>query len=218
LTRAIDQGCADVACLASHTGAATVCGSCKPLLGQLLGAVEVAPVMAARTLTAAGIVVMVATLLWLLPFSIPYTGTVQASLRVDELWRSTWFKQISGFSLLGLSLLLALVSLRKRVRRVYWGDFDGWRVLHVLAGVLTVAVLVAHTGFRLGDNLNFYLMAVFAGLLLAGAAASAAVGLQHALPVALARRVRTLSIWGHVLLLWPLPALLGFHVLKTYWY
>ena len=218
LTRAVDQGCADIACLASHTGASTVCGSCKPLLGQLLGAVEVAPVMAARTLTAAALVVMVAALLWLLPFSLPYADTVQASLRVDALWRSGLFKQASGFTLLALSLVLALVSVRKRVRRLYRGEFDGWRLLHVLAGVLTVGVLVAHTGFRLGDNLNFYLMCVFTGLLLAGAAASAAVGLQHVLPMALARRTRELSIWGHVLLLWPLPALLGFHVLKTYWY
>jgi nitrite reductase (NADH) large subunit len=218
LTRAVDQGCADIACLASHTGASTVCGSCKPLLGQLLGAVEVAPVMAARTLTAAALVVMVAALLWLLAFSLPYADTVQASLRVDALWRSGLFKQASGFTLLALSLVLALVSVRKRVRRLYRGEFDGWRLLHVLAGVLTVGVLVAHTGFRLGDNLNFYLMCVFTGLLLAGAAASAAVGLQHVLPMALARRTRELSIWGHVLLLWPLPALLGFHVLKTYWY
>ena len=218
LTRAVDQGCVDVECLASRTGASTVCGSCKPLLGQLLGAVDVAPVAAACTLTLAAIVVVMTTLLWLLPVSLPYGDTVQASLRIDDLWRNGLFKQISGFTLLGLSVLLALVSVRKRVRRLRWGSFDGWRVLHVLAGLLTVAVLVIHTGFRLGDNLNFYLMSVFAGLLLAGASASAVVGLQHVLPLALARRSRALSIWTHVLLLWPLPALLGFHVLKTYWY
>jgi len=218
LTRAVDQGCVDVACLASHTGASSVCGSCKPLLGQLLGAVDVAPVVAARTLTATAIVVVIATLLWLLPATLPYSDTVQASLRIDDLWRSGLFKQISGFTLLGFSVLLALVSLRKRVRRLFWGSFDSWRVLHVLAGLLTVAVLVTHTGFRLGDNLNFYLMCVFAGLMLAGAAASAVVGLQHVLPLVLARRSRALSIWAHVLLLWPLPALLGFHILKTYWY
>lgn len=218
LTRAVDQGCVDIAGLAGCTGASTVCGTCKPLLGQLLGAVEVAPVTAARTLTAVAGVVMIATLLWLLPFSLPYSDTVRASLRIDNLWRDGLFKQISGFTLLGLSIVLALVSARKRVRRLRWGSFDGWRVLHVLAGLLTVAVLVTHTGFRLGDNLNFYLMCVFAGLMLAGAAASAVVGLQHVLPLALARRSRELSIWTHVLLLWPLPALLGFHVLKTYWY
>jgi nitrite reductase (NADH) large subunit len=218
LTRAVDQGCADVACLASHTGASTVCGSCRPLLGQLLGAAEITPVVAARTLTAMAIVVAMTTLLWPLPFSLPYADTVHASLRLDELWRNGLFKQISGFTLLGLSMVLALLSVRKRVRRLRWGSFDGWRLLHVMAGTLTVAVLVAHTGFRLGENLNFYLMSVFAGLMLAGAAASAVVGLQHVLPLTLARRSRELSIWAHVLLLWPLPALLGFHILKTYWY
>jgi nitrite reductase (NADH) large subunit len=218
LTRAVDQGCVDVACLASQTGASTVCGSCKPLLGQLLGSVEIAPVAAARTLTVVAMVVVIASLLWLTPFSLPYAETVHASWHIDDLWRNGLFKQISGFTLLGLSIVLGLVSARKRVRRLRWGSFDGWRVVHVLAGLLTVAVLVAHTGFRLGDNLNFYLMLVFAGLLLAGAAASAVVGLQHILPLALARRSRALSLWTHVLLLWPLPALLGFHVLKTYWY
>ena len=52
---------------------------------------------------------------------------------------------------------------------MHWGSFDGWRAVHVLSGVLTLAVLVAHTGFRTGENLNFFLMMVFSGLLLAGA-------------------------------------------------
>jgi nitrite reductase (NADH) large subunit len=218
LTRAVDQGCGDVACLAGRTGASTVCGSCKPLLVQLLGEVTLEPVRAARALTGAATVAGLAVLLWLLPVVFPYADTVQQELRVDELWRNGLYKQISGFILLGLSVLLALVSLRKHVSRLRWGRFDGWRLVHVLTGVLSLAVLFAHTGFRPGDNLNFYLMLVFAGLLLAGAAASAVIGLQHVLPLTLARRIRTFSIWSHVLLLWPLPALLGFHVLKTYWY
>jgi len=120
--------------------------------------------------------------------------------------------------LIGMSAVLGLVSLRKRVAWMRWGNFDGWRVVHVIAGVMTASILVVHTGFRLGDNLNFHLMLVFAGLLLAGTAASAVMGLQHVLPISLARRIRELSIWSHVLLLWPLPALLGFHILKTYWF
>ena len=218
LSKVVDQGCADVACLAKQTGASTVCGSCKPLLVQLLGAVEISPVYAARTLTAAAFVVALAAVLWLLPVRIPYTDTVQLSFQIDTLWRNPLFKQISGFSLLGLSVLLAVLSLRKRVRRLTWGHFDSWRAVHVLAGVLTVSMLLLHTGFRLGDNLNLYLMLVFIGLLLAGAVASAVVGLQHVLPLTLARRTRELSVWSHVLLLWPLPALLGFHILKGYWY
>ena len=218
LTKAVDQGCSNVACLAERTGASTVCGSCKPMLNQLLGDTAIAPVPAAPVLAGAALIAALATLLWFLPVVIPYAETVQASLRFDELWRNSLYKQISGFTLLGLSVVLAVVSLRKRVRRLTWGSFDGWRAVHVLSGVLTLAVLVAHTGFRTGENLNFFLMMVFSGLLLAGAAASAVVGLQHVMPLSLARRTREVSIWAHVLLLWPLPALLGFHVLKTYWY
>jgi len=34
----------------------------------------------------------------------------------------------------------------------------------------------------------------------------------------MARKTREISLWMHIILLWPLPALLGFHVLKTYWF
>ena len=53
--------------------------------------------------------------------------TVQLSWRWDELWRDSWFKQVSGFTLLGLSAVgLLLVSARKRIRRHNPGpDFVG---------------------------------------------------------------------------------------------
>ena len=71
----------------------------------------------------------------------------------------------------------------------------------------TVAALVALVGDR-------HTLA----LLLAGSVASGVIGLQRVLPRGRARRTRELSLWLHILLLWPLPALLGFHILKTYWY
>lgn len=218
LTAVVDAGCCAVECLVKQTGASTVCGSCKPLLVQLLGAAEIEPVRAARLLFGAALFAGLLTLFWFLPLRVPYADSVRAPFAVDVLWRNGLFKQISGFALLGCSVLLALAALRKRIAWFHWGDFGGWRALHVLLGGLTVAVLLAHTGLRLGDNLNFWLMIVFAGLLMAGAAASAVMGLQHVLPLSLARRGRELSMWAHVLLLWPLPALLGFHILKTYWY
>jgi nitrite reductase (NADH) large subunit len=218
LTTAIDAGCTGLERLARQTGASTVCGSCKPLLIQLLGVIDIEPVRGARILVVSAIVAAVVALFWFLPVSIPYADSVQASPSLDMLWRNGLFKQITGFTLLGFSVSLALVSVRKRTAWMRWGDFGGWRAVHVLLGVLTATVLVAHTGFRLGDNLNFYLMIVFAGLLMAGAAAGAVMGLQHVLPLSLARRTRELSLWMHVLLIWPLPALLGFHILKTYWY
>ncbi len=218
LSACVDSGCASVECLAEKTGASTVCGTCKPLLAQLVGATKVEPVRASGLITVAVALVGIAVLAMLLPVKLPYAETVQSGLQIDALWRNGFYKQVSGFSLLGLSVMLAALSLRKRIRRLEWGGFDSWRLLHIIAGVVTVSILAAHTGLRLGDNLNGWLMLVFTGLLAAGAAAGAAMGLQHALPLALSRRVRELSVLVHILLLWPLPALLGFHILKTYWY
>jgi nitrite reductase (NADH) large subunit len=150
--------------------------------------------------------------------AIPFADSVRTPLQWDLLWRDSLAKQISGFSLLGLAVLVSLISLRKRVKSVSFGAFADWRLVHVLVGGLAVATLIAHTGLRLGHHLNLYLMLSFAGLLLAGAVASGAIGLQHALPRGLAKRTRELSLWMHILLLWPLPALLGLHVLKTYWF
>ena len=218
LSCAVDQGCTQVACLAQQTGASTVCGSCRPLLAQLLGAVAIEPVRTARVLVGTALIALPATLQFFLPLDIPFADSVQQGPHIDVLWRNGLFKQVSGFALLAFALLLAVLSLRKRVAGMQWGSFDGWRTLHVIAGVLTVMVLLVHTGLRMGTHLNFWLMLVFAGLLLAGAGASASMGLQHVLPLTLARRSRALSLWAHVLLLWPLPALLGFHILKTYWF
>jgi nitrite reductase (NADH) large subunit len=215
---ALRAGCCTVQDLRSHTGASSVCGSCKPLLADLVGGQPPEPEPGNRTLVWSGGVSLLAALTVLLAPDIPYARSVQVDIPWDLLWRDGLLKQISGFSLLGLGVLLSLVSLRKRARRISFGSFSGWRIVHVLLGTLTVATLVAHTGLRLGYHLDLYLMSGFIALLLAGAAASGVIGLQHILPRAAAKRGRELSLWLHIVLLWPLPALLGFHILKTYWF
>jgi nitrite reductase (NADH) large subunit len=44
------------------------------------------------------------------------------------------------------------------------------------------------------------------------------VSREHVLTPARARRVRAALTWAHILLFWPVPVLLGFHVFKTYYY
>jgi nitrite reductase (NADH) large subunit len=41
---------------------------------------------------------------------------------------------------------------------------------------------------------------------------------HHRRAPAQARRVRSALTWMHILLFWPVPVLLGFHVFKTYYY
>jgi nitrite reductase (NADH) large subunit len=219
LSEAMSEGQSSIAALAACTGASTVCGSCKPLLAELVGSSEPVPAEPGRRgLMVAGVLSLLAALAFLLAPPIPYPDSVQVSLRWDALWRDGLLKQITGFGLLGLGALISLISLRKRLPRFSLGAFSAWRTVHVVLGVLVAALLVAHTGLRLGHNLNLLLMLSFVGLLLVGAAASGVIGLQHRLPRRFAARSRSISLWLHILLLWPLPALLGFHVLKTYWY
>jgi len=218
LSQAMNAGHCTVEQLCEKTGASSVCGSCKPLLAELVGAESVEPEPGTRPLVVAGVLSLVVSLALFFAPAIPFPDTVQKTVNWDLLWRDSLLKQISGFSLLGFSILLAVVSLRKRIKRMTFGKFSSWRVVHVIMGVLAIATLVAHTGLRLGDNLNLYLMLSFTGLILAGAVASGSIGLQHLLPRTLAQRSRELSIWSHIILLWPLPALLGFHILKSYWY
>ncbi len=220
LSNAITKGCRDVRSLAESTNASTVCGSCRPLLQQMLGAIGIEAVRASRLLLVSGIVTLFAIAAFLSLPNISYSDSVQNTWHWDLLWRDTLFKQISGFTLLGRSVVLAFISIPKRykTKKVSWGQFSSWRAVHVAVGLFVLVALVAHTGLRTGHELNMILMLVFSGLLLAGAVLSGAVGLQHKLPLSLARTMRAWSLWTHIALLWPLPVLLGFHVLKTYWY
>jgi nitrite reductase (NADH) large subunit len=218
LSQAIQAGHGSVEALCAHTGASSVCGSCKPLLAELAGAPEVAAEPGSRTLLWAAIATLAAALAFLLSPAIPFPDSVQVPLRWDLLWRDSLLKQISGFTLLGLGVLVSVISLRKRLTRFSFGTFASWRLVHVVLGTLAAITLIGHTGLRLGYNLNLLLILNFVALLLAGALASGVIGLQQVLPRARARRTRELSLWLHIVLLWPLPALLGFHILKTYWF
>ncbi len=148
----------------------------------------------------------------------PYANTVQLDWRWDVLWTNSWFKQVSGFTLVGLAVLGMILSLRKRITRFSAGHFDHWRFTHVAIGALAIVALAIHTGFRFGTNLNFYLMALFTSLSLVGVLLSLVIASEHKISVATVVKLRQWGIWAHVVLCWPIPALLSFHVLKTYYF
>lgn len=217
IERAIREGARDLPSLAQATGAGSHCGACRPVLSELLGTWAVQPVRWHGLTLTAGVLVAVGILAVVLLPPIPYPETVQLPWRWDALWREGSFKQISGYTLLGLVLGALSLSLRKRIGRLQaLGQFDAWRIAHVLLGPLMLAGLLAHTGGRLGEGLDRALMLCFALSLGLGGVTGLILGQEH-LSRKLAAWRSKLTFW-HILAFWPLPVLLGFHILKVYWY
>lgn len=219
LNSAINSGCETVACLATATRASTVCGSCKPLLAEMLGEeVRQEPVRAWRSLLAVSALTLTLAALFFFVWRIPYADSVQVSVRWDELWRDSLLKQISGFSMLAMMLMGLIISLRKRMQKFKLGDYNLWRISHVVLGIGALLGLIVHTGFRFGDELNFILMMNFIVLTIVGANASTVIATEHQQVPAQAKKQRRRWNNLHLLLFWPLPVLLGFHVVKTYYF
>ncbi len=225
ISDAIALGAVTVEDVQRDTGASTVCGSCQIQVSALLGGPPVRkplrwwrPVAAASVAAVLGAILTLVFPVWPLARSIANVGLA------EKLWLDGTWKQVSGYTLLTFSVLAALLSFRKRwlpaaiVRRI--GDFGAWRLVHILIGATALVVLFAHTGFRLGHNLNFWLMSCFLTASLSGATIGLTSALEHRISTspATAARLRALALWLHILALWPLPLLLGFHILSVYYY
>jgi nitrite reductase (NADH) large subunit len=218
LSQALASGCNSIENLTARTGAGRVCGSCRPLLSELVGAGSRAVLQPGRQSLAIGSALALLLAMWLIGWGpLPYSETAQGDFKPEVLWSDGVWKQVSGYSLVGLSLLGLLLSARKRIARIKFGEFAWWRVAHVLFGVATLAILVAHSGFSLGNNLNFMLMLSFLKLSLMGALAGAVTAMEQR-PTRITKHLRAWTSTTHILLLWPLPALLGYHILSVYYF
>jgi len=218
LDAACQTGCKSAEALSRNTGAGTVCGSCKPLLVDLAGGGPLPAERGWKPLSVFGALALLTACLYLL-FKIPFPDTADLAWRWDAIWRDSLYKQISGYSALGAMALLAVIGLRKRwptLNGLF--QFSGWRVVHVILGVLLVAIMVVHTGGRLGVNLDRVMTLVTAVAVLSGAALALIVGRQQALAPGFVKRTQRGAVWIHILALWALPVLLGVHILKAYYF
>lgn len=217
LSAAIAGGCGSVSALSSCTNASSVCGSCKPLLMELLGSEtprEAVP--AAHKLFGFALAAAVLALVFLLLPGLPFAHSVSVPLHWDSWWRDSFAKQVSGYSLLALALALGVLGLRKRIKRFAWGDYAIWRFIHSIVGVGVLLGFLAHTGGHMGSQLNFYLAFSFIAATLAGGVFAALVAREHSLDAVRVRRLKAAALWSHILFLWPLPVLLGFHIAQGY--
>ncbi|MEM7601586.1 MAG: FAD-dependent oxidoreductase [Verrucomicrobiota bacterium] len=224
LCDAIDTGTRDVDRLCAMTGAGSVCGSCRPLIAELAGEVvtDKKPALSSKLLLwISAVAIVLATTIFLVPEPPVAQSVTSFWYNVEFIWRDFVTKQITGYSLMGLSALGLVMSLRKRIKWFKLGDFLNWRAIHSAFGLISLVALFAHTGFRFGDNLNFWLMFVFVLLNLLGAFAGVIASLEvrgTGKTAIYARRLRPSLTWAHIILFWPFPILLGFHILSVYLY
>lgn len=210
--------------IAKETSCSEVCGSCRPLLEELCGAETLTPnkPVGVKSLMVFSIIAALGVLAILISPPAPIADSVESwYYKVDKLWRSSVVKQITGYTMMGVFLLGLLISLRKRFKWFRFGHFNNWRVFHSIFGVVSLVTLFAHTGFHFGHNLNYWLMLTFVLLNLLGGFAGvfAAIESSGITGMALvARKYRPVLTYAHLVLFWPLPILLVFHIASVYLY
>ncbi len=219
LSKCISQGVCSIEQLQGETKASTVCGSCKPLLMSLLGESEsVKPQIAYKALGILSIIVAMLLSVFLIGKPIPYSESVN-SFNLDNLWIDPLIKQITGYAIASLTLIgIVFITLRKRLDVKILGEFCYLRVSHVVLSLLALTLLVVHTGFNWGNNLNFLLLATFIAASIVGVALSLLNANEHKVSPALIKRWRHNISQLHIVVTWPLPVFLGFHITSVYYF
>ncbi|MEW5249577.1 FAD-dependent oxidoreductase [Microbulbifer sp. 2201CG32-9] len=219
LCAAISAGKRTLQELQLATDAGSVCGSCRPLIAELLDVPAPNLVMRhARGILFTSILSLALIVIALLLPATPVTESVQSHWYWNKLWYDNFWKQVSGYTLLSLCLLTASLSLRKRWQRLKTGHMDHWRYVHSLIGLLALLVLVVHTGFRLGENLNLALMLVFLAATTTGSLVGVFMARNHHWTDMKLREHRKWWSRVHYALLWALPVLLFYHILAVYYF
>jgi nitrite reductase (NADH) large subunit len=219
LGEAMRLGANTVELLMRETNASTVCGTCRPLLHEVLGTNSVQePVYGARAIAVTSLLAALVALAALLLPSWPFSPSFEAGEGLDRFWLDDTWKQISGFTLLGLAAVIAFLSVRKRIRWRRLGDYRFWRIVHTVTGVAALAALFMHTGFNLGQNLNRWLMVTFLAVAIGGGLTGLVTAGDHAVKAKGIRSPRNALVWVHILTFWPMPVLLLLHIVTVYAY
>ena len=191
ILQAREAGCKSVLDIQKHTTAGTVCGTCKPLLEQF--SLEKGPREKEKnwllTIALSVLAAAIALIIIFVP-ALEVSDSVQTQPAFEKVWNDKFYKQVTGFSLLGMSVLGLLMSLRKKLPKLKLGNFAYWRTFHISLGLLCATTLIAHTGLHLGENFNQLLMIDFIAVLILGSLAGLIIGASHTLSSALSTRLR----------------------------
>ncbi len=204
----------------AQTGASQHCGSCAQRVARITSGTGL---VLQKTPQPKGL--WTATLLSVLLIGaacsalvMPFASSWQSPWRaIDELWRNNLLRQLSGYGLLSLIALAFWPAWKRRSQREgkrrQTMSLLSW---HMIIGCAVLIGFVAHTGARLGHGLNSSLSLVFVTTILLGAVSSVAwrQAAHGARQRAVAQRIRSL----HWVSLFPIPALLVIHIIKSYYF
>ena len=207
------------------TGAGSVCGSCRPLLAQFStdSSLYHDASQTESTDKSLSYLSWLALLALGLIIGFQFTATWMPPENYDPNSLSTWWtdsfkRQISGFTLLGLTVISLLVSARKRLPWFKWVSFSNWRVVHVVLTTLVLAGVFFHTGVSDYQGINAWLITCFWIASIAGVLITLLSKQENVRPGMTIRRAKQSAIMLHILSIWPLPVLLAFHILSVYWF
>ncbi|WP_299945402.1 FAD-dependent oxidoreductase [uncultured Microbulbifer sp.] len=219
LCKTISEGKRSLNELQQATTAGSVCGSCRPLMAELLDTPAPNLVMrhARGILITSALSLLLIALAFLMPAA-PVPDTVQTAFSWQKLWYDNFWKQVTGYTILVLCLLTAALSVRKRWKKFTLGHMDHWRYAHSVIGLISLLALVVHTGFRLGESLNLALMLVFLTATATGSLVGVFMARNHHWTDLKLREHRKWWSRVHYALLWALPVLLSYHILAVYYF
>lgn len=212
----IKESSTDFASLQAKLGVAKVCGTCKPLVEQTLQLPVQKLPLKTYLLVAAFCALLIALSLLFLPSIAATTSVQQVSL--NWLWTESLARQISGFSILTLTVFSFLLSLKKRSSLFKWMTFDFWRGTHVTLTALALMLLFIHTGISFGQGLNRWLIINFVAIALVGIGSACIASIEGKVISPAIKKIKRSLVMAHIITFWPLPILLTYHVLSVYYF
>lgn len=205
--------------ITAKTGASLHCGSCA----QRVACITSGDQASSHVVKPKGMWTAIALSLLLIAamiaaVAIPFAQSWQSRWRlIDVLWRDNTIRQITGYTFFTLMLLAFVPAWRRRsqreTKRQQSLSFMSW---HLILMCAVIVAFVFHTGARMGYGLNASLSWIFVATLMLGGVASVAWRQASRSP-----QHRTASSYlraAHWALLFPLPVMLVFHVVKIYYF
>lgn len=216
---AIDNGAATLEDIKTTTKAGTGCGSCQYLLAKAAtSAGDRTREKFTIPLAAASLIAVVIACIQFWVPGLSLSESAQSVPLFEKIWNDKFYKQVTGFTMLGIIVLASLISLRKRIKFINFGDYKVWRMLHGILGVACIGLVMVHTGLHTGNNLNSYLLYNFIAVIVFGALTGVVIAESHRLSLDRGKKLRDVWYWTHLLVTWPLPVLLALHILSVYYF